>query len=39
LTKRIRELALGLPGLVAWQIQELRLRRDRRTMEIDREAV
>jgi putative membrane protein len=39
LTKRIRELALGLPGLVAWQMQELRLRRDRRTMEIDRKAV
>ena len=39
LTKRIRELALGLPGLVAWQMQELRLRRDRRTMEIDRKPV
>jgi putative membrane protein len=39
LTKRIRELALGLPGLVAWQLQELRLRRDRRVVEMDRKAV
>jgi putative membrane protein len=30
LTKRVRELALGLPGLVAWQAQEFRLRRARR---------
>jgi putative membrane protein len=27
LTKRVRELALGLPGLVAWQRQEFKLRR------------
>jgi len=44
LTKRIRELALGLPGLVAWQFQELRLRRgkptlDGRAVEMDRKAV
>lgn len=39
LTKRIRELALGLPGLAAWQFQELRLRRGRRAMEMDRKAV
>ena len=39
LTKRIRELGLGLPGLAIWQLQELRLRRERRAMEIDREAV
>jgi putative membrane protein len=39
LTKRIRELALGLPGLAAWQLQELRLRRGRRAMEMDRKAV
>jgi putative membrane protein len=39
LTKRIRELALGLPGLAAWQLQELRLRRGRRDMEMDRKAV
>jgi putative membrane protein len=45
LTKRIRELALGLPGLAAWQLQELRLRRagqalkDGRAMEMDRKAV
>ena len=39
LTKRIRELALGLPGLAAWQWQELRLRRERRAMEIGSEAV
>jgi putative membrane protein len=45
LTKRIRELALGLPGLAAWQLQELRLRRaghalkDRRAVEMDRKAV
>lgn len=30
LTKRVRELALGLPGLADWQFRELRLRRDRR---------
>lgn len=30
LTKRIRELVLGLPGLVAWQWQELRLRAARK---------
>ncbi len=29
LTKRIRELALGFPGLAAWQYREYRLRRDR----------
>jgi putative membrane protein len=45
LTKRIRELALGLPGLAAWQLQELKLRRagqalkDGRAMEMDRKAV
>ncbi len=45
LTKRIRELAIGLPGLAAWQFQELRRRRakqameDGRTMEMDRKAV
>ena len=39
LTKRIRELGLGLPGLATWQLQELRLRRERRAMEIGREAV
>ena len=45
LTKRIRELAIGLPGLAAWQLQELRLRRARRAvghgraMEMDRKAV
>jgi len=39
LTKRIRELALGLPGLAAWQLQELRLRRDRRVVEMGRKAV
>jgi putative membrane protein len=39
LTRRIRELALGLPGLAAWQFQELRLRRGRRAMEMDRKAV
>jgi putative membrane protein len=39
LTKRIRELALGLPGLAAWQLQELRLRRDRPVVEMDRKAV
>jgi putative membrane protein len=36
LTKRIRELAIGLPALATWQFLELRLRRD---MEIDRKAV
>jgi putative membrane protein len=30
LTKRVRELALGLPGLAAWQYEEWRLRRARR---------
>jgi putative membrane protein len=45
LTKRIRELAIGLPGLAAWQLQELRLRRAKRAvengrvMEMDRKAV
>jgi hypothetical protein len=39
LTKRIRELGLGLPGLAAWQLQELLLRRERRAMEIEPEAV
>src|ERR1700761_4335863 len=39
LTKRIRELAIGLPGLAAWQLKELRLRRGRRAMEMDRKAV
>lgn len=39
LTKRIRELALGLPGLAAWQLEELRLRRGRRSVEMDRKAV
>jgi putative membrane protein len=36
LTKRIRELAIGLPALATWQFLELRSRRD---MEIDRKAV
>jgi len=35
LTKRVRELALGLPGLAAWQWQELRLRQNRRMVEMD----
>ena len=35
LTKRVRELALGLPGLAAWQWQELQLRRRRRMVEMD----
>jgi putative membrane protein len=35
LTKRVRELALGLPGLAAWQWEELRLRRGRRMVEMD----
>lgn len=30
LTKRVRELALGLPGLAAWQAQEYRQRQARR---------
>ena len=34
LTKRVRELALGLPGLAAWQIAELRLRRSRRATPV-----
>lgn len=29
-SKRVRELALGLPGLAAWQVEELKLRRARR---------
>ncbi|HEX4507943.1 MAG TPA: lysylphosphatidylglycerol synthase domain-containing protein [Alphaproteobacteria bacterium] len=45
LTKRIRELAIGLPGLAAWQLKELHRRRAKRalkngrTMEMDRKAV
>jgi putative membrane protein len=39
LTKRVRELALGLPGLAAWQWQELQLRRNRRAMEIGAEVL
>ncbi|MDB5397701.1 MAG: putative rane protein [Rhodospirillales bacterium] len=35
LTKRVRELALGLPGLAAWQWQELQLRQRRRMVEMD----
>ena len=35
LTKRVRELALGLPGLAAWQWLELRLRQNRRMVEMD----
>jgi putative membrane protein len=35
LTKRVRELALGLPGLAAWQWQELRLRRRRLMVEMN----
>jgi putative membrane protein len=34
LTKRVRELVLGLPGLAAWQWRELRHRRDRQKLEI-----
>jgi putative membrane protein len=34
LTKRVRELALGLPGLAAWQWEEVRLRRGRRMVEM-----
>jgi putative membrane protein len=35
LTKRIRELALGLPGLVEWQVRENRLRAQRRRATVD----
>jgi len=31
LTKRVRELALGLPGLAAWQMREIRRRLTRRS--------
>ncbi len=34
LTKRVRELVLGLPGLAAWQWVELRQRRQREKLEI-----
>jgi putative membrane protein len=35
LTKRVRELALGLPGLAMWQWLEFRLRQNRRVVEMD----
>jgi putative membrane protein len=35
LTKRIRELALGIPGLAAWQWHELKRRRFREKLEIN----
>ena len=34
LTKRVRELVLGIPGLAAWQWREHRHRRRRETLEI-----
>ena len=34
LTKRVRELVLGIPGLAAWQWRELRQRRLREKLEI-----
>ncbi len=39
LTKRIRELVLGLPGLGVWQLHEFRLRRARKSIEMDRRTV
>lgn len=33
LTKRVRELVLGLPGLIVWQLHELRLRKARLVMK------
>jgi putative membrane protein len=38
LTKRIRELALGLPGLVYWQVKETLRRRDARAAQTESSA-